>query len=534
MGCMPRGLSSFRTRMFVVTIAIVAGVLVGVTVLGWSSVFRYELRGLDERLCGEARRLTMQPPPVGDRGLFEADVGAKLRLNSPEQLLLFFGSADGQARLQSSRWPAGLDIDALDWAPAAFLPPPPPPRRDGPPLPRGVEGDRPMQGEGPPQGPRPDPRRPPVEGMGQGPDGRLAGGFPPRPGLGPPTPCMLASFQHANAEWRAASVETPRARGFVAADQSATVQAMWSALRQAAVIALPLALVLTGLGAWLLSSLAMKPVTRLRDAMKAVDETALDQRLPAEREDREFQDLIDSYNRMLDRLEASFNQASRFSADAAHELKTPLTILQGRLEAAIARSDGQAIQPQLAEMLDEVARLASISRKLLLLSQADAGKLALLPARVDFSLLLDEQLADLRMLAGDALAVRADIEPGLELEADVQLLGQILNNLASNALKYTPAGGRIHLQARRRAGGIELLMGNTANSLSAQDRARFFERFYRADASRTREPGSGHGLGLSLSRMMARAHGGDLSLLPGAEDEVLLRLFLPAGSANLK
>lgn len=309
---------------------------------------------------------------------------------------------------------------------------------------------------------------------------------------------------------------------------------MWRALRQAAVIALPLALVLTGLGAWLLSSLAMKPVTRLRDAMKAVDETALDQRLPAEREDREFQDLIDSYNRMLDRLEASFNQASRFSADAAHELKTPLTILQGRLEAAIARSDGQAIQPQLAEMLDEVARLASISRKLLLLSQADAGKLALLPARVDFSRLLDEQLADLRMLAGDALTVSAEIEPGLQLEADAQLLGQILNNLASNALKYAPAGGRIHLQARRAAGGIELLMGNTASGLSAQDRARFFERFFRADASRTREPGSGHGLGLSLSRMMVRAHGGELSLLPSADNEVLLRLFLPTGSPNLK
>lgn len=347
----------------------------------------------------------------------------------------------------------------------------------------------------------------------------------------------MASFRQGDAEWRAASVETPRAYGFVAADQAATVQAMWGALRQGAVIALPLALVLTGLGAWLLSSLAMKPVSRLRDAMKAVDETALNQRLPAEREDREFQELIDSYNRMLDRLEASFHQASRFSADAAHELKTPLTILQGRLEAAMARSDGSGLQPQLAEMLDEVARLASISRKLLLLSQADAGKLALLPVPLDFSHLLDEQLADLRMLAGDGIRVSGEIEPGLQLKADAQLLGQILNNLVSNALKYTPPGGRIQLQARRAAGGVELLLANTATGLSSQDRARFFERFYRADSSRSRQAtdaaglrgqGGGHGLGLSLSRMMARAHGGELSLLPGPADEVVLRLALPA------
>jgi len=355
-----------------------------------------------------------------------------------------------------------------------------------------------------------------------------------------PVACSLASLPLGASDWRAAQVATPRARGFVAADQAAIGQAMWRALRQAAVIALPLALLLTGLGAWLLSALAMKPVARLRDAMKAVDETALDQRLPAEREDREFQELITSYNRMLDRLEASFHQASRFSADAAHELKTPLTILQGQLEAAIARNDGLAVQAQLAEMLDEVARLVSISRKLLLLSQADAGKLALLPAPVDLSRLLDEQLADLRMLAGAGVSVSGDIQSGLVLQADAQLLGQILNNLSSNALKYTPPGGSIRLDARRGAEGIEVLYANSVSGLSADDRARFFERFFRADSARSRpapgaasrpEPGSGHGLGLSLSRMMARAHGGELSLLPGLPGEVVLRLALPGGPA---
>jgi len=179
----------------------------------------------------------------------------------------------------------------------------------------------------------------------------------------------------------------------------------------------------------------------------------------------------------------------------------------------------------LAEMLDEVGRLASISRKLLLLSQADAGRLALLRTRVDLSAMLNERVADTQML-GLTAAIDADIEDGLFLNADEQLVGQVLNNVLGNAIRYTPSGGRISVKARAVPTGVEVIFCNSVHRLSQAERARFFERFYRGDAARSREA-EGHGLGLSLSRVIARAHGGELVLMPSAETEVVLRLTLP-------
>jgi signal transduction histidine kinase len=331
-----------------------------------------------------------------------------------------------------------------------------------------------------------------------------------------------------NTDWHASQVTTPRGRSFVAADLAATRAELRGTVNRAASITLPLGLLLTALGAWFLSGLALRPVLRLRGAMQGVDRNALDQRLSAEQEDSEFRELIDSYNTMLERLEASFNQASRFSADAAHELKTPLTILQGQLERAIPLANNRSIQINLGEMLDEVGRLASISRKLLLLSQADAGKLALMRTHVDLSRMLAESLADAQMLSL-GVDITGDIEGGLVLRGDEQLLSQLLNNIGGNAIKYTPEGGRIAVRARAVAYGVEVLFSNTAPLVLAADRLRFFDRFYRGDAAHNRGV-DGHGLGLSLSRVIARAHGGDLTLDPETGGIVVLRLYLPRGT----
>ena len=291
--------------------------------------------------------------------------------------------------------------------------------------------------------------------------------------------------------------------------------------------AAPLALVLTALGAWLMSTLAMRPVARLRSTMEAVNQQSLEHRLPAGREDREFKELIDAYNRMLDRLEASFHQATRFSADAAHELRMPLTILQGQIEQAMRLSGDQPIQVQLAQMLDEAGRLSSISRKLLLLSQADAGKLVLLRTPVDLSSMLQERLADAQLLELQDVRISSDLEQQLVVQGDEQLLGQVLNNLCRNAFKYTLPDGWIRVRARADTSGVEVLWSNSSVAISAQARERLFDRFFRGDVAHNRSV-DGHGLDLSLSRVIARAHGGDLTLEPSPDDEVRLRLWLPA------
>ena len=489
---MSRAAPSFRLRMFLVTAVIVAAVLASVAMISGTIFYAYEVRRLDVRLCAEAWRLAMQPPRPEEEDRFATDVAGKLRVQTTDQLLLERKAGGGGGTMRYGHWPGELALDQLEWAAAPGGGLPPAPSREA----SAVAGSKPR-----------DANRPPSPGT-----------------------CDIAAFHAGSTDWRVVRVVTPGSRGFVAADLAAIRAELWEASKRITAIAAPLALLLTGLGAWLLSGLALRPVNRLRDAMKSVDERALDQRLPTEREAREFQELVTSYNSMLERLEASFNQASRFSADAAHELKTPLTILRGQLERAIPLAENSALQVSLVEMLDEVGRLASISRKLLLLSQADAGRLALLRTQVDLSAMLSERIADAQML-GLRVTIAADIEPGLSLQADEQLLGQVLNNVVGNAIRYTPSGGQIMVRARATPSGIEAIFRNTVEHLSQADRSRFFERFYRGDAARNRAV-DGHGLGLSLAQVIARAHGGDLTLEPGVESEVVLRLTLPAGRAR--
>ena len=456
---------AFRTRLFVIATLIVGCVLLPVIGLGWSRILSFELGRLDERLCMEARRLLMPPKQGEDFHRLQADMLGKLRLTQAEQLMLQRQSRDGQERLQSEHWPIGLTVDSLDWRSVTS--------RERP----GAAGN-----------------------------------------------CALASFESSGAVWRAALHTAPEGRSFVAADLAELRGDLQGALRNALTLVIPLALGLTALGAWLLAALTMRPVNRLREAMLGVTQKALDQRLPSSGEDREFKELIAAYNAMLANLEQSFAQATRFSADAAHELKTPLTILQGRLEQAVNNAHDPLLQAELTGLQDEVARLANITRKLLLLSQADAGRLALNVTAVDLSAMLKELLADAEMLLSDQ-KLNSAIEPDLRTPGDSLLLRQLFNNLLSNAVRYCRSAGTISVTARALPDGIECVFGNPCEAIGPESRAHFFDRFYRGDASRNRRT-EGHGLGLSLAREIARAHGGELTLQASAPDQVLIRLWL--------
>ncbi|MFZ4480296.1 MAG: ATP-binding protein [Rhodoferax sp.] len=318
---------------------------------------------------------------------------------------------------------------------------------------------------------------------------------------------------------------SPDGRSIVAADLAATKGDLQNALQNALMLVVPLALALSALGAWLLAAMTMRPVNRLRDSMRNVTQKALDQRLPTAGEDIEFRELIGAYNTMLERLQASFQHASRFSADAAHELRTPLTILRGRLEEAVNKSDNRAVQAELTDLQDEVSRLSGIVRKLLLLSQADAGRLALTITEIDLSAMLGELLSDTEMLLGGQKLSSA-IEPHLMTQGDTMLLRQLFNNLISNAVRYCQVDGAISVAGRALPGGTEVVFSNTCEPVLQESRARFFDRFFRGEASHNRAI-EGNGLGLSLAREIARAHGGDLTLEPSALDLVKVRLFLP-------
>ena len=485
---------SFRTRLFIIASLIVATVLTTVMFIGWSRVLAVEVERLDDRLCIEARRLATQPLRGDRMAEMESDIADKLRLASNAQLMLAVSRADGAPTVKSTHWSGSVDPEKLIWTNVVRQLDPVRPRNEAK---REPPRDQPPSSD--------DHDRPP-RGV-----------------------CSLAPFTDQQREWRAAKYglsdfANSGGRSIIAADLAATKQELQSAVKSALAIVIPLALVLAALGAWLLSSLAMRPVNRLQAAMQGVTRNALDQRLSAQGEDREFAELIDAYNTMLQRLEASFHQASRFSADAAHELRTPLTILQGRIEQAVNLSDRRSVQSDLVGMLDEVGRMSAITRKLLLLSRADAGRLALHLEPINLTELLDTLISDAQLLVEDQL-LQSEIERNLEIDGDALLLRQLFNNLISNAVRYCPAGGWIKVTARALPGGIEVGFANRSYPIAAEDRSRFFDRFYRGDSAHNRKI-DGSGLGLSLAREIARAHGGDLTLLPGPIDEVTIALWL--------
>jgi signal transduction histidine kinase len=267
-------------------------------------------------------------------------------------------------------------------------------------------------------------------------------------------------------------------------------------------------------------------IQRLTATIRRVTAQGLDQRIPTGPEDRDFAGLIAVFNEMLERLERSFKQASRFSADAAHELRTPLTILQGQIERAMNQAEaGSPMQTTLGGILDEVRRLSSISRKLLLLSQADAGRLRLQRTCVDLSAELDGLVEDARMMA-PGLAISGEITPGIKVEADSELFRQVLVNLISNALKYNVDNGWLKVVAIQTHEQTSIVIGNAAKGIPVEAVDKIFARFYRVDSAHNRKI-DGTGLGLSLSREIVRAHGGELSLLNSANSKVEFLVTLP-------
>ncbi len=279
-------------------------------------------------------------------------------------------------------------------------------------------------------------------------------------------------------------------------------------------------------GSWLVARRALRPVTALTETAARVTAHGLDQRIAPMTGDAEFNRLVTVFNEMLDRLEKSFTQATRFSADASHELKTPLARLQAELEQALASAPADSPQQEVfGSLLDEVSRLKAIVQKLLLLSLADAGRLELHREPVDLTRMLEGVVEDCRLQAPH-LTVEHALAPGVEVRADAQLLEHALQNLATNAVKYNCEGGKIRFELSKDANRAIVRVTNTGPGIPGADRERIFERFYRADKSRSARV-AGTGLGLSLAREIIRAHGGELNVVKTSEDWTEFAASLP-------
>lgn len=549
LGLVPR---TFRMRLMLLSVSLSAAILLGFG--GWCWRLLYSYTGLD-RLDGELRGLARNqmavPRPGGEWETFQDALDYLHDLDPSRAFAFVVLNPQGHVDYQGTGWPATLDPGAIVDAPALSFPPRPsdlsgPDNWEGPPPGLRGQGREPNRGDGMPlaaggvwrDGPRapdgnragPGPALAPFDGRPQsGPDGPFE-----RRGRRGPRPQVevfeagLFTQLNAAGSWRVAIFTNPFGALVLVADL-APYQSEANALRNAFLAVLLAALIAIGAGGWFLAQRALRPVDRLVATAETITAQALDRRIPEEGATLEFARLNRVFNAMLERLNRSFKQATRFSADAAHELKTPLTILQGQLNQMLQEAPaGSPLQQELGRLLEEVQRLSIIIRKLLLLSLADAGRIKVNLAPVVLDEFLESIIDDVEILAPD-LEVKHELAGALTVLADEALLQQAVQNLVNNAIKYNVPEGKIRFELFRHEKAARFSVANTSKGIPEADRKRVFHRFYRADPAHSREV-DGVGLGLSLAREIVRSHGGKLWLPDAPEGWVMFVMELPLAS----
>lgn len=313
-------------------------------------------------------------------------------------------------------------------------------------------------------------------------------------------------------------------------DADRMVQQMWQLRDQNLIRVLPVVLVLLFLSAWYMTRSVLRPVVSIEKKMSTLDATNLGGSSGLKAPFKEFETLVSVFESLRLRLDDSFTKARRFASDASHELRTPLTILRGGTERLINDlPTGSELQVRVRDMGDEVERLIDITEKLLLLSRADANSLARAFAPVDISqmllqmLMLDEDEGETR----SRLTISSAIEPGIFWLCDKTLIVQLIHNLYENAQKYNQPQGWIRISLVREAEQFRLTIENSSMNTPADLTAHAFDRFYRGDASHTRQI-DGLGLGLSICMEIAKIHHGSLSLSVTERQTVLLTLTAAA------
>lgn len=276
--------------------------------------------------------------------------------------------------------------------------------------------------------------------------------------------------------------------------------------------ATPVALVVAVIGANWLIGRVFRPFEDITAAVEHITAENLGGRLPVSAVDDELGRLTRVLNSTFDRLESAFQQSARFAADASHELRTPLTLLRAELDRAMGMPDLSGHCQEMLSRLQELASdLSGITEALLLLSRADAGKLLCAPVPVDLCALLVELKEDLSAMAvSKDLSVEVDLTPGSWVLGDVALLRHLIYNLFENAVKYNDQNGSVRVVLEPDGSVYHLSVGNTGAGIPPDKAAMVFDRFFRTDPSRGQI--KSHGLGLSLSREIARAHHGDIVL----------------------
>jgi heavy metal sensor kinase len=276
---------------------------------------------------------------------------------------------------------------------------------------------------------------------------------------------------------------------------------------------LPFGLLLASVGGWVLARRALKPVDEMTQAARRISGEYLAGRLQETGTGDELDWLAKTLNDMLGRLDDSFRQTRQFSADAAHELQTPLTILKGEIEVALrSPRSPEEYRGVLHSSLEEIDRISSLVAGLLLLARADRGVLRLDLKPLNLQELLAEVGEQMRRLAeNQAVSLDYGLMEPASIQGDREHFKRLLVNLIDNAIKYTPAGGRVTLSLRCDGKRAQVGISDTGMGLTEDEQEQIFNRFYRTAEARSQR-GGGAGLGLSIAQSIAAAHGGRIEV----------------------
>jgi signal transduction histidine kinase len=318
-------------------------------------------------------------------------------------------------------------------------------------------------------------------------------------------------------------------------DADVLVDRLWELRDRNLFRVLPIAITLLVFLSWLFMRMLLRPMRLMEQTISNLNDANLGQVSDLKAPFREFESFVNVYDSLRTRLFDSFSKARRFASDVSHELRTPLTILRGSTEQLIRDlPTGSDLQVRVRNMGDEVERLIDITEKLLLLSRADANSLGR-----TFSV---ENLSDMveQLIAQDhehehehehdpiqlPFAITSAVEPQLLWSCDQTLAKMLLHNLFENAQKYNFNQGWIHVSLKREGTQFRLSIENSTVNIAADLEARAFDRFYRGDASHTRQV-DGLGLGLSICSEIAKVHQAHLSLRVTKKKSVLITLIGP-------
>jgi heavy metal sensor kinase len=294
---------------------------------------------------------------------------------------------------------------------------------------------------------------------------------------------------------------------------------------------LPLAIAVSALFGWFLAGRALSPVNHVAQTAERITHSNLNLRLQTRGAFDELDRLIESFNRMMERLNLSFEQMRQFSTDVSHELRTPLTVIRGQLEVALFTANTvEQYREAMLNALEDVERLSNIVRALLMLSQAESGQLALNKTRMDLCALLGELTEQYQIVAEAAGVELSHNLPQRHcyIYADKVQMERLITNLLSNGIKYTRAAGHVRVRVETRGDTVSFIVEDDGVGIAADHLPHIFDRFYRVPSA---DPEKGLGLGLSFVAWIVKAHGGTIDVQSELEKGTRFTVTLPASAA---